>query len=71
MKTVTFTISGMHCVSCAMNIDGELEDSGKVVSASTQYAKSESTITFDPTITSIDEIISLIATLGYTATPKV
>ena len=26
MLTLMFTIIGMHCSSCAMSIDGELED---------------------------------------------
>ncbi len=69
-KTITLSITGMHCVSCAMNIDGELEDTGAVESASTNYAKSEATITYDPVHISSEEIVAKIATLGYTATIK-
>ena len=57
----------MHCASCAMNIDGELEDSGKIVSASTNYAKAETTVEFDPALISEDEIKEIIKKVGYTA----
>src|SRR5205085_6844385 len=36
---VTFKISGMHCTSCAMNIDGEIEELEGVLSSSTHYAR--------------------------------
>lgn len=66
-QTLKFKITGMHCASCAMNIDGELEDSGKVVSASTNYAKAETVVEFDPAIISEAEIIETIKKVGYTA----
>ena len=64
------SITGMHCVSCTMNIDGELEDTRGIESATTSYAKSEATITFDPAQISLDEIVAKIAALGYQATIK-
>ncbi len=36
-QTRTYTIKGMHCVSCAMLIEGELEDRG--ISGRCSYAK--------------------------------
>lgn len=66
-QTLKFKITGMHCASCAMNIDGELEDSGKVVSASTNYAKAETAVEFDPAVISEAEIIETIKKVGYTA----
>ncbi len=38
-KKVIFKIQGMHCTSCAMNIDGELEDTEGIKEAKTNYAK--------------------------------
>ena len=49
MKTVTLKIVGMHCTSCAMNIDFELEDIKGVKEASTNYAKLQ-TIGMTPSI---------------------
>lgn len=62
---ISLTIQGMHCTSCAMNIDGELEDLDGVVEASTNYAKSVSQITFNSDIISVDKIQSTIKELGY------
>lgn len=62
-----FTITGMHCTSCAMNIDGELEDTKGVKEASTNYAKGVSEVSFDEDILSQEELISIIKNVGYTA----
>ncbi len=48
-----------------MNIDGELEDTGKVISVSTSYAKEETVIDFDPEIISEEEIKVIIQKVGY------
>lgn len=66
-QKLTFKITGMHCGSCAMNIDGELEDTGKIISVSTSYAKAQTVVEFDPAQFSEDEIIAIIKKVGYTA----
>lgn len=50
-----------------MNIDGELEDTNRVVSATTSYAKAQTVVEFDPTQISKDEIITIIKKVGYVA----
>ena len=57
----------MHCTSCAMNIDGELEESGKIKEAQTNCAKQQTTVLFDPKEISENEIIALIKKAGYDA----
>ncbi len=47
MTKKKFKITGMHCTSCAMNIDGELEDTEGVKESSTNYAKQETEVEFD------------------------
>lgn len=71
MSTVKkkFIITGMHCVSCALTIDGDLEDTKGVKSASTNYAKQETAVEFDPTVISDESIIGIIKKSGYTAQP--
>jgi copper chaperone CopZ len=64
-QQITFKISGMHCVSCSLNIDGELEDTDGVVSASTSYAKSETKVEFDPHKVSLDDLKKVIQAQGY------
>lgn len=66
-EEITLTIEGMHCTSCAMNIDGALEDSEGVLSAETSYAKSKATVTFDPNKISEKDIKKIIASEGYQA----
>ncbi len=60
-------IEGMHCVSCAMNIDGELEEIDGVVSATTHYASATTTVTFDETKTNLSVFQKTIEKLGYSA----
>jgi Cu+-exporting ATPase len=63
MKKVKLNIFGMHCTSCAMNIDGELEDAKGVKESKTNYAKQITEVTFDPEKISIEKIISVIRKL--------
>ncbi len=58
-------IEGMHCTSCAMNIDFDLEDLEGVKSAKTNYAKQESEIEFNKDLINIDKIIETIGKTGY------
>lgn len=70
MKKVMLKIDGMHCTSCAMNIDGELEDTQGITNATTNYAKQEAEVTFDESLVNEEKIISIIKEVGYTATSK-
>lgn len=62
-----FKILGMHCTSCAMNIDGELEDTEGVKEAQTNFAKSEVEVKFDSSKLKDEDIISVIKAAGYTS----
>lgn len=68
VETKVFKISGMHCTSCAMNIDGELEDTAGVAEASTNYAKQETRVVYDPALIEPNKIAEIISNVGYTAT---
>lgn len=64
LKTETVKLSGLHCTSCAINIDMTLEElSG--VSSKTNYQKQESKITYDPSKTNLESIKKSITDLGY------
>lgn len=65
MTTITLKLSGLHCVSCSMNIDGELEEIKGVISSNTSYAKQESVITYDPGLTDPSQFSLVIQKLGY------
>lgn len=62
-----FKISGMHCTSCAMNIDGELEDTDGVKQSNTNYAKSQTEVEFDEKKVNQEKIINIIQKSGYSA----
>lgn len=64
---VMIKLDGMHCVSCGMNIDGELEDLPGVLRASTSYAKSLCTVEYDPQQIKERDLIQAIKKLGYSA----
>lgn len=67
-KKIKLKITGMHCTSCAMNIDGDLEDCVKgVTSSSTNYAKAETEVEFDEKEVEIEQIIGQIKKTGYQA----
>ena len=59
-------IDGMHCTSCAMNIDFDLEDVGGVKSAKTSYAKQECEVEFDEEKVKVEDISVIIKKTGYT-----
>lgn len=68
MKKIKLKIEGMHCTSCAMSIDGDLEDYVKgVKSAKTSYAKQECEVVFDEGKTQVDDILTQIKKTGYQA----
>jgi len=67
-EVLKISIDGMHCTSCSMNIDGELEDLDGVISATTSYAKSESVVEFEPQKVSQKKLEAVITKLGYTIT---
>jgi copper chaperone CopZ len=66
-KTVTFKIGGMHCTSCSLMIDGELEDTDGVIEAETSYAKALVKVSYDPEKVSPEKLQSVIEKLGYKA----
>ena len=59
----------MHCTSCAMNIDGELEDTEGVKESNTNYAKQHTEVEFDEGKINLQKIVSIIKSVGYSATP--
>ena len=67
LRTITLQIVGMHCGSCAINIDFELEDIEGVKEAKTQYGKQQSVVTIEHGRVTHEQILDVIAELGYEA----
>lgn len=62
-----FKIKNMHCSSCALSIDFDLEDTLGIRSSKTSYVKSESEVEFDADLINEQRIIELIKKTGYSA----
>ena len=58
-------IDGMHCNSCAMNIDFDLEDLEGVKTAKTNYAKQESEVEYDEDQIQLKQIVEQVEKTGY------
>ena len=63
-------IEGMHCTSCVMLIEGDLEDLGGVKSAKASLIKLECEVEFDEEKVNEQIIIQTIQKTGYQAQVK-
>ena len=63
MVKKTYKVSGMHCTSCSLVIESDLEDAG--VKASCSYAKQMLEIEFDEQTLGEDNIKEIIKQSGY------
>lgn len=57
----------MHCASCSILIDGDLEDSEGVVSAKTNYVRQISEVEYDERKINVNKILFIIRKTGYQA----
>lgn len=64
-EKITLKLSGLHCASCSLNIDDALEGTNGVMRSSTNYARQESMIEYDPAKVSLDDIKKVIESLDY------
>ena len=64
-EIITLKLSGLHCTSCSLNIDGALEDIPGVISSSTSYAKQATKINYDPQKVALPALRKIIEKLGY------
>jgi copper chaperone CopZ len=67
-KQATFTIKGMSCSSCEIEINNQLSKVPGVVAYATSYAKGTSLVTYDPSKVNEETIAKAINTTGYTVT---
>jgi len=67
IQTITLQLGGMHCPSCAVNLDLDLEDLPGVTKTNTNFAKQQLTLEFDSQKITLKKIISAIQISGYTA----
>jgi|GEM_PF-718846 len=70
-KQISFKIKGMHCVSCAMNIDDALEQKKGVIFAATRYAQSTTEVRFNPQLIAEAKVMQVIRSCGYEIERKI
>lgn len=64
MENTNIKISGMHCASCALNIEKNIKKKPGVKKANVNYANTSAQVEFDPELVSIDEINEAITKAG-------
>ncbi len=64
-KTVTLKIDGMTCVNCESKIERELQSTSGITNVKVSYSTGKAEITFDSSVISIEEIVSIIEKLDY------
>lgn len=62
----TFRVADMHCVNCAMRIEGIEDDLPGVKRVSASYPKGQMTVEFDATLLNELQIIAAVKERGYT-----
>ncbi len=65
-----YKVEGMHCTSCALSIDEELEEVRGVRKAKTSYARETTEIEFDEGQVVEEEIVAAINRAGYSVKEK-
>lgn len=64
-----FKIEGMHCTSCAMSVDMDLEELEGVKVVKTSYANEVAEVEYDSEKVSLNLILETIKKSGYSAVP--
>ena len=66
VKTVIFSIKGLHCQSCVGTVEKIVSGMKGVESIVVNLAAEKATITYDSTLVKLSEVFHLIAKFGYT-----
>src|SRR4030042_5445995 len=70
MQKTILEITGMHCASCAANIENALKKEAGIKTANVNFASEKLYLEFDSIKTKISGIIKIIEKLGYGATEE-
>lgn len=65
--TATLRTTGLHCQSCSMLVQMELEDLPGVVSAASDFRTGMTDVVYDPDQVDVDGLISAVVAAGYGA----
>jgi Cu+-exporting ATPase len=70
-QAIKFTISGMHCVNCAMTIERRLKDLKGIKSIRVNFSSATGIVTYDSDITNKTSITKYVKDIGYIAKEQV
>lgn len=70
-QTIKFTISGMHCVNCAMTIERRLKDLKGIKSVRVNFSSATGIVTYDSNVTNKSSITKYVKDIGYIAKEQV
>ncbi len=65
MKTITFTISGMHCASCSIKNERALKKINGVSDATVNFATHSATVTYDESVATPEQLYGVVIKNGY------
>lgn len=66
-KTVTFRTEDMVCTACEMLIESTLSAIDGVEKVTADYAKEQTTVTFDDSLVNIERLIEALVDAGHEA----
>lgn len=67
LQTRTFTIGKMTCAACPITVKTAMKRVGGVRSVDVDFESRTATVTFDPAVTSVDEIARASSDVGFPA----
>jgi len=66
-STARLRTTGMHCQSCSMLVQMELEELDGVESAVADFGSGLTEVVYDPEIVSVEALIGVVVAAGYGA----
>src|SRR5579884_121056 len=67
--TAQLAIGGMTCASCALRVEKGLKKVPGVTEAAVNLATERASVTYDPSLATLDALVQKVEATGYTATP--
>ncbi len=68
-QRITLAVNGMTCAACSARVEKVLRQQEGVVEANVNLATNKATVTFDPELITIEQLIKSITDSGYEAQP--
>jgi Cu+-exporting ATPase len=65
VQQIELPITGMTCASCVRNVERALKKTDGVAEANVNLATERATVSYDPTLTTVDKMIERVSGAGY------